>query len=272
MRINQNTKISKILKHHPAALDALISLSPRFKKLRNPPLRKLMASRTSITMASKVGGCDIEDFYHVLQPLGFTIQSTKNNEPVDTQTLKPEFLKTISPDQVKMLDVRPILDKGEDPFRMIMDNISKLQPGEVFKIINSFEPTPLIEHLHKKGFEVCTDQISEEVVETWFYRNDNTEIESQETDIHKLKTEDWAEAMEQYKNRMEEIDVRGLEAPMPMMNILEALEALSEDKALFVFHKRIPLFLLPELQQKQFDYRINEVSEDEVQVIIFKSL
>jgi hypothetical protein len=54
MLINSQTKIAALLKHNPDALEAIVPLSPDFKKLRNPVLRKLMAGRTSIAMASKM--------------------------------------------------------------------------------------------------------------------------------------------------------------------------------------------------------------------------
>ncbi len=38
--------------------------------------------------------------------------------------------------------------------------------------------------------------------------------------------------------------------PLPMHTILEALKTLPNDKALFVYHKRIPVFLLPELEEQ----------------------
>lgn len=59
--------------------------------------------------------------------------------------------------------------------------------------------------------------------------------------------------------------------PLPMLTILEALENLPEDKALFVYHKRIPVFLLPELAERKFDYRIKEISDGEVHLLIFKA-
>lgn len=57
MLINPDTKIATLLKTHPKALDAIISISTKFEKLRNPVLRKLMAGRTSISIASKIAGC-----------------------------------------------------------------------------------------------------------------------------------------------------------------------------------------------------------------------
>ena len=71
--INLNTKIGYIIKQNPSALDAIVSISPKFNKLKNPLLRKLMAPRTSINMASKIGGCSINDLFDKLEPLGFNI-------------------------------------------------------------------------------------------------------------------------------------------------------------------------------------------------------
>ena len=57
--INANTKISYLIKAHPDALEAIISMDPKFQKLRNPLLRKVLAGRASIAMASKIAGCQI---------------------------------------------------------------------------------------------------------------------------------------------------------------------------------------------------------------------
>lgn len=77
--------------------------------------------------------------------------------------------------------------------------------------------------------------------------------------------------LEKYKNKMVNIDVRQLEMPGPMMAILEKLEKLDSDKALYVHHKRIPVFLLSELKDRKFEYRIKEISDSEVFLLIFKA-
>ncbi|HJV20020.1 MAG TPA: DUF1858 domain-containing protein [Sediminibacterium sp.] len=55
MKINVNTKIAILLKQHPEALEAIVRVSPKFNKLRNPILRKVIAGRTSISMAYLAG-------------------------------------------------------------------------------------------------------------------------------------------------------------------------------------------------------------------------
>jgi hypothetical protein len=59
--------------------------------------------------------------------------------------------------------------------------------------------------------------------------------------------------------------------PQPMITILETLDTLPVDTALYIYHKRIPVFLLPELDQRGFEYRVKEISDGEVHLLIFKS-
>ena len=81
---------------------------------------------------------------------------------------------------------------------------------------------------------------------------------------------DWDEVLKRFDSKLETVDVRNLEMPLPMHTILESLNNLPEDKALFVYHKRIPVFLLPELEEQQFSYRIKEISDAEVHLLIYK--
>jgi uncharacterized protein (DUF2249 family) len=52
---------------------------------------------------------------------------------------------------------------------------------------------------------------------------------------------------------------------------LEALDKLPPGEALFIHHKRIPVFLLPELAERKFEYRIKEIGEGNVQMLIYKA-
>jgi uncharacterized protein (DUF2249 family) len=52
----------------------------------------------------------------------------------------------------KLLDVRPILERGDDPFSKIRVTIDALQPGEGLSLVAPFLPSPLIEKLGSEGF------------------------------------------------------------------------------------------------------------------------
>lgn len=268
MLITPNTKIAAILKFNPAALEAIVSLSPKFEKLRNPLLRKLMAGRASVSMASKIGGCTINDFFQKLRPLGF---DADDSVPVMAEEKKqaPEFIQSLTPDEIVVLDVRPVIASGKDPLNIILEKFKSLQPGQVLKLLNSFEPTPLMLLLQKQGFDSWANEVDDNLVETWFYRN-SIKGESVASPVAG-STMNWDETLAKYTNRLQTIDVRGLEMPLPMMTILEALDGLPAGTALYVYHKRIPVFLLPELAQRKFEYRIKEISNGEVHLLIFNS-
>lgn len=247
MTINANTKISSLLKYNADALEAIVSISPKFTKLRNPILRKVIAARTSIAMASKFGGCSVDDFFNKLQPLGFEIDiSAIEMEKVIENKPVPAFMKNIAADKMIELDVRAVIESGKDPLDIIVKKVKTLQTGAVLKIINSFEPTPLMHLLGKQGFESYAETISDELVNTYFYKKGDLTIlpENNKTDYSK----GWEEILNRFKDKLVTIDVRALEMPLPMHTILETLATLPTGKALFVYHKRIPVFLFGQVQ------------------------
>jgi uncharacterized protein (DUF2249 family) len=266
MQIDKNTKIGKILRHNPEALESIISINPIFNKLRNPVLRKLMANRTSIAMAAKVGSRVPADFFDVLRPLGFT---SENGETFKEEIHKADTVPfDINSFKVIPMDVRPILAGGEDPLNQILAKIKKLNTGEVLKVINTFEPTPLVSLLAKRGYDSYVNKITNNYVETFFCKI--TDEAPEKVEPVDLKFDGWLEAIDRFKGKTESIDVRHLEMPLPMTTILESLEVLPENKALFVFHKKIPVFLLPELSERNFEFRVKEIGQDEFHLLIFR--
>src|SRR5690606_37919249 len=197
------------------------------------------------------------------------------SETVPENTPKPEYLQNIPPDRLINFDVRAMLAEGNDPLKSIQQRVKSLNPGEVLVIINSFEPVPLIKLLEKQGFQTYVNFIDQDTIEIYFYKiaaADTSKAEEVNVGEEDLSNSgDWAILLRQYENKLVEVDVRHLEMPMPMMTILENLEVLPQGKALYVHHKRIPVFLLTELKEREFDYRIKEVRDGEVYLLIFKS-
>lgn len=274
MLINEKTRIATLLKHHPDALETIVRLSPDFKKLRNPVLRALMAGRTTIAMASKVGGCKPEDFFKALAPLGFEVAHSisPDDESVKNKP-KPEYLQNFPTHRIINFDVRAMLAEGADPLKSIQQKIKSLNPGEVLLIVNSFEPVPLIKLLEKQGFQTHVEFIDQDTIETYFYKIAADDAQKKEVNVEAGNiptSSDWEILLKQYENNLVDIDVRHLEMPMPMMNILETLEVLPKGKALHVHHKKVPVFLLNELKEREFDCRIKEVQDGEVYLLIFK--
>ncbi len=274
MVINADTRISSLLKQHPEALDAIVSISPKFNALRNPVLRKIMAGRTSIAAAAKMGGCTVADFYNKLLPLGFEVENNPAEEASTSQTpknAKPAFLQQLNQDALLTLDVRPVIEAGNDPLTRIQAKLKSLEPHQALLIINSFEPIPLIKLLNRQGFESFVENSDPALFHTYFYRPlpPSTPSTPSSPSSPSPNAPDFDTTLNLFKDRIDLIDVRALPMPLPMQTILQRLEQLKETHALFVLHKRIPVYLLPELAERHLNYLVREISDTEVHLLIY---
>lgn len=167
------------------------------------------------------------------------------------------------------LDVRSIIESGSDPFNKIMAIEKALKDEQILEIINSFEPIPLINKLKRKGYTTWTERDKDGTVHSFFKKNNLVE-EIVELDAEK-EVLDFDEKYKEFIGKLKRIDVRQLEMPEPMTTILEELELLPKGNGLFVEHKKVPQFLLPELKARNFTILYNEKSENHIQLLIFKN-
>lgn len=59
-----------------------------------------------------------------------------------------------------LLDVRPTLARGDEPFEQIMEAAVGIQPGEWLVIIAPFEPAPLYGVLGAQGFSHAAQRLA----------------------------------------------------------------------------------------------------------------
>lgn len=269
MYINENTKISALISFNPKSVDAIVSISNNFDKLKIPILRKVLASRVSIKQAAKIGGSSVDEFYNKLIPLGFKIKENTINSKKNLVEPSSNHFQEINEENVVDLDVREMLKAGNDPFNVIMNALSNLSTNSVLKIINTFEPTPLISILSKKGYVHNTIVIEKQLVHTYF-KKDSTSIFDNKEIIGNNNSEEITIVLKSFGSNIKELDVRHLEMPLPMAMILNELPSLPDDYILLVNHKKVPKFLFPELAERGYQWRIQIISENNVKLFIFK--
>ncbi len=270
MKINENTRVSELIKYSEEAIDAIASINKLFVRLKNPILRKMLAKRVSISDAAKIGGAKVEDFYKVLKPLGFEYGKTivnNNKKPSKKYKFKDMNIDNIDPKTITELDVRDEIAGGKDPFEIIMDAIKVLPKGNTLKLINVFEPIPLINKLNKKGYESFVDNSQAGIVITYFHKKEEMELD-EETRYASKDT--FEKVKDFYGDKIVEIDVRGLEMPEPMLQTLSNAEELEEGHALYVNHKKVPQYLIPELEDRGFKFLVYEIEEGNVKLLIFR--
>ena len=66
MEINANTKIDDLLKEFPFLEDFLVKLSPKFKGLRNPIMRKTIGKVATLSKVAGIGDLDLDEFLTAL--------------------------------------------------------------------------------------------------------------------------------------------------------------------------------------------------------------
>jgi len=265
MHINKDTKISEIIKRNSKAIEVIASVNRNFKKLENPFLRKLFASRVSIKDAAKIGGTSVNDILKKLEEIGFKIEISENKNELAEQN-NTKFMKK---DKVVKLDVRPILETGTDPYHAIMETLKTMNNDETLLIINTFEPVPLLNKLKNQGYEYEVKRTNEDTVHTFLTKSENIKESEKEEKLTEVNMT-FEQAEEKYKGKMHEIDVRDLEMPMPMVTILQEIEKIADNEVLYVHHKRLPQYLLPELETRGWYYVNKEVDEDNMKFIIYK--
>lgn len=264
MEVTKDTKISDIINTNKEAINTIASINKHFKKLKNPILRKVLASKISIKEASKIGGISINEFLEKLEKIGFKVvyDNDKSNEII-VEKKESHQLNIVS------FDVRPILDEGLDPFKEIMRKIKGLQSGETLKIISTFEPIPLIKILREKGYKVWTEPINEQEYHTFFHKETSQDT-SEILKSMPIKEGSFDETLASYGGNLKEIEVRHLEMPEPMVTILATLEKLPENYALLVNHKKVPQFLLPELEKRNYTWLSKEIEIGYTLLLIYK--
>ncbi|HEY9169043.1 MAG TPA: DUF2249 domain-containing protein [Lutibacter sp.] len=273
MKINKQTKISALIKENTETIEIIASINSYFNQLRNPFIRKILASRITVGDVARIGKCDITILLKKLANIGFEIETIpvlKEEEDTNEISQNSAILEVINSSKVTTLDVRPALAKGEDPFKNIMGALKNLQEGYALEVINTFEPTPLIKIVNSQGYESMVET-KNNVVFTYFLKVAEAEkTQVGDTSVFKISNDEFEEKKANCKKEIIETDVRNLEMPLPMLTILQKLEELKENEALYVHHKKTPQYLLPELKERKFKTWITEIDSENVKLLIHK--
>ena len=169
-------------------------------------------------------------------------------------TTLPQEIMSLGISSSRLLDVRPTLSKGEDPFSLIMTAVAALDEGEALHLLAPFDPLPLYAVLGGKGFHNYSVKEGE-VHNIWFYRAVDVEKVATKSNTGELQGEVL-------------LDVRGLEPPQPMAVILEKLHELGDGAHLLVDHHREPVMLYDKLAVMGFKAEAKEISAGHWQVRI----
>ena len=84
--------------------------------------------------------------------------------------LLPEAVRRSGARTERVLDVRPVLETGGDPFALIMRRTGELADDEALHLILGFEPAPLYGVMRGMGRAAHTEK-AQGSYHVWFYRD-----------------------------------------------------------------------------------------------------
>ncbi|MGQ3215041.1 MAG: DUF2249 domain-containing protein [Shinella sp.] len=141
----------------------------------------------------------------------------------------------------KVLDVRPVLRSGGEPFQAIMEAVQELRPGQGLKLLATFRPQPLFRVMASRGFDHQVREVEDGDWEVLF---------TPQTDAAPVEISADAERPETWPDPVRHLDLTDLGPPEPMVRILAVAEELAPGEVLFALLSREPLFLFPELTKR----------------------
>jgi len=163
--ISPKTKVLQLIETYPQLEDVLINYVPAFKKLKNPLLRKTVAKIATLQQAATVGNIKVEDLINLLRKEVGQDTIEMANE-VNFNTKQPDWFDL---SKVKSeLDVREMLNAGEQPVNQVISDLNHLKTDEIFKIIAPFVPAPLIDKATSLEIDHWVKKESEELFIVYF--------------------------------------------------------------------------------------------------------
>lgn len=163
--ISPKTKVLQLIETYPQLEDVLINYVPAFRKLKNPILRKTVAKIATLQQAAVVGNVKVEDLINLLRKEVGQDTIEMANE-VNYNTKQPVWFDL---SKIKSeLDVREMLNAGEQPVNQVISDLKTLKSDEIYKIIAPFVPAPLIDKALSLDIEHWVNKEAEELFIVYF--------------------------------------------------------------------------------------------------------
>jgi uncharacterized protein (DUF2249 family) len=253
--ITADTNLGGLLDEHPELVDVLAGCHDHFARLRNRLLRRVMAPRVTVGQAAGLAGLPVADLVATLRRAIGEPELAPTTAAVPAPTLADSGPRPAELDRLRAVevDVREDIRRGEEPFARIVAAAKTLGAADALVVRAPFEPVPLYDVLGRRGLARWTEQLAADDWRVWFHRGATPPAPVSRTSAP-------ADAAT--------LDVRGLEPPLPMVRVLERLDALAPGDTLTVLHERRPLFLYPQLDERGFHHETDEPEPGLVRIVI----
>jgi len=150
--ITPKTKINDLLNAYPQLEAFLMRLNPKYKKLKNPILRRTVAKIATLTQVAKIGGYDTLELVNLLRKeVGQPPLEQTGEEREEAEETAPLWIQN---EPAVVLDANKLLDEKKNPLAEVSKALKPLHDGDIVLITSDFMPSPLIDTFKEQGHEV----------------------------------------------------------------------------------------------------------------------
>lgn len=150
MLITPRTKVAQLLEAYPRLEEILIEISPAFRKLRNPVLRRTVARVATLQQAAQVGNVDVGEMINRLR-------AAVGQDPLEGLTSESYVTERpgwFAPEKVSgTTEIAALLDRGEQPVHVVIGELRRLAPGAIHEVVAPFLPAPLLDKARGLGID-----------------------------------------------------------------------------------------------------------------------
>jgi hypothetical protein len=169
IEITASTTVHELLVAYPELEETLISIAPAFKKLKNPLLRKSIAKIATLKHISAVGNVPLNDLVNMLRKAVGQSEISESYEDEKYYFDQPDWF---SKDKIALsVNDEELEVKDKMTIVVILQEAKHIKKGEIIELTTTFLPAPGIETMKSKGFSVWTVKEDENLIRTYFLKN-----------------------------------------------------------------------------------------------------
>lgn len=251
-RYTAETLVADAAADDPGVVGRLVQRHPALERLGDPVLRANVGRLVTFEDIARIAGVPTD-----------SVLATANGDDADEAAAPPLQVEAAGtadapPAGVSYLDVRVLLAQGDAPLGAVLRAAADVPEGGTLVIDAPFDPAPLRRVLNDKGFSDHATNLAPGHWRIVFRRGGGDPQPAEPAAPGTARI--WQEPDGLH------VDVRGLEPPQPMLEILGLIESGRAGETLMVHHEREPVYLYPELQERGWDYSVLQGAADEVRL------
>ena len=259
MTVTADTSLAQALRADPGLADRLTGrLGP------DNPLSRLLAAgnvpagRIHLADAAAIAGLPVDAFL----ALADAPAEPAPAPPPAAAVSGNDWYAQAERSGAAILDVRPLLAEGRDPFAAVVQASAAVEPGGFLILDAPFDPAPLRRVLAGKGFMSVGRPVE---AGHWriCFRREGCAPDEAVLDLPALRKpgETWREGQTLH------IEVRGMTPPGPMTAVIRLIES-GEAEEIVSHHDRDPMLLYPELEERGWECVTKTTQGDEVRLLL----